>query len=188
MTMDSEVFGIMAVAGYSLAAVCALATAVYGATHRIREVRDELTGAAARRTIEGLRSGRDLVSASGWGSLEGRRGPAAEDGPMRLRRGERDEPAPSPSLVGDAPSEGFTSLMPSEGEPSASEMGTSLLGGVASVFSEEGTSLLSGGEAAEAPASESLTTLLGGGGAPRSATDARPESGTGLLEREEDRS
>ena len=64
--MAPEMFGVIAVIGFGLAAVLAIVAAAYGVTHHVRSVHDELTGRAAQRAIDAMREGRSSVPALGF--------------------------------------------------------------------------------------------------------------------------
>lgn len=179
--MSAQTFAAIEVGGYALAAVLLMATVIYFFTRHVLAVRDEITGRAARRAIEELRSGgisrpvADMARGGGRGPSDG----ASESGSLHVRfagrtssrmattgarrtRGLKNSPATgavaqtgtTTSATTVAPSESGTTLLTEV----PSESGTTLLSSEAP--SESGTTLLSPKD--EAP-SESGTTLLGGG-------------------------
>lgn len=169
--MNADLFGVIAVVGFGLAVVFAVAAAAYGVTHHVREVRDELTGRAAARAIEELRSGHRAMSAAA-SAASGGRVPGVQSGSLQVRHG-----ATSIPLTAEAPTavrESKAALSDDGAEGDSSEAGTTLLGAIGKKgVSESGT-------AAEEGTSELGTTLLAGkGSAPAS------EAGTTLLGAEE---
>lgn len=155
--MNADLFGVIAVVGFGLAVVFAVAAAAYGVTHHVREVRDELTGRAAARAIEELRSGHRAMGAP-VSAAPGGRAPGVQSGSLQVRHG-----ATSIPLTAEAPTavrESKAALGDDGAEGDSSEAGTTLLGAIAKEgVSELGTTLLAG--KGSAPASEAGTTLLG---------------------------
>ena len=174
--MSAQTFAAIEAGGYALAAILLMATAIYFFTRHVLAVRDELTGRAARRAIEELRSGgisrpvADMARGGGRGASEsgslhvrfaGRTSSRrATTGPRRTggmaaprATGSVAPGGPAPATT--APSEAGTTLLAAD---APSESGTTLLAADAAP-SEAGTTLLS----ADAP-SEAGTTLLTGGG------------------------
>lgn len=68
--MAPEMFGVIAVIGFGLAAVLVIVAAAYGVAHHVRSVHDELTGRAAQRAIDAMREGRSSVPALGGSTRE----------------------------------------------------------------------------------------------------------------------
>lgn len=176
--MSAQTFAAIEAGGYALAAILLMATAIYFFTRHVLAVRDELTGRAARRAIEELRSGgisrpvADMARGGGRGASEsgslhvrfaGRTSSRrATTGPRRTggmaaprETGSVAPGGPAPAPATTAPSEAGTTLLAAD---APSESGTTLLAADAAP-SEAGTTLLS----ADAP-SEAGTTLLTGGG------------------------
>lgn len=155
--MNADLFGVIAVVGFGLAVVFAVAAAAYGVTHHVREVRDELTGRAAARAIEELRSGHRAMGAP-VSAAPGGRAPGVQSGSLQVRHG-----ATSIPLTAEAPTavrESKAALGDDGAEGDSSEAGTTLLGAIAKEgASELGTTLLAG--KGSAPVSEAGTTLLG---------------------------
>lgn len=155
--MNADLFGVIAVVGFGLAVVFAVAAAAYGVTHHVREVRDELTGRAAARAIEELRSGHRAMGAP-VSAAPGCRAPGVQSGSLQVRHG-----ATSIPLTAEAPTavrESKAALGDDGAEGDSSEAGTTLLGAIAKEgASELGTTLLAG--KGSAPVSEAGTTLLG---------------------------
>lgn len=155
--MNADLFGVIAVVGFGLAVVFAVAAAAYGVTHHVREVRDELTGRAAARAIEELRSGHRAMGAP-VSAEPGGRAPGVQSGSLQVRHG-----ATSIPLTAEAPTavrESKAALGDDGAEGDSSEAGTTLLGAIAKEgASELGTTLLAG--KGSAPVSEAGTTLLG---------------------------
>lgn len=155
--MNADLFGVIAVVGFGLAVVFAVAAAAYGVTHHVREVRDELTGRAAARAIEELRSGHRAMGAP-VSAAPGGRAPGVQSGSLQVRHG-----ATSIPLTAEAPTavrESKAALGDDGAEGDSSEVGTTLLGAIAKEgASELGTTLLAG--KGSAPVSEAGTTLLG---------------------------
>lgn len=158
--MAPEMFGVIAVIGFGLAAVLAIVAAAYGATHHVRSVHDELTGRAAQRAIDAMREGRSSVPA--LAVQQGSRGDV-QSGSLRLREvNSRDRrPFAASSTLPVA-----SDATPQREEVLESESGTTLLDTVApsgcAPDSEAGTTLLSSGvpSASSLIAPESETTLL----------------------------
>lgn len=155
--MNADLFGVIAVVGFGLAVVFAVAAAAYGVTHHVREVRDELTGRAAARAIEELRSGHRAMGAP-VSAAPGGRAPGVQSGSLQVRHG-----ATSIPLTAEAPTavrESKAALGDDGAEGDSSEAGTTLLGAITKEgASELGTTLLAG--KGSAPVSEAGTTLLG---------------------------
>lgn len=155
--MNADLFGVIAVVGFGLAVVFAVAAAAYGVTHHVREVRDELTGRAVARAIEELRSGHRAMGAP-VSAAPGGRAPGVQSGSLQVRHG-----ATSIPLTAEAPTavrESKAALGDDGAEGDSSEAGTTLLGAIAKEgASELGTTLLAG--KGSAPVSEAGTTLLG---------------------------
>ena len=178
--MAPEAFGVIAVIGFGFDAVLAIAAAVYGVTHHVRDVRDELTGRAAQRAIDAMREGRGSVPV--LAVRQGVRGDV-QSGSLRLREVNSRDRKPfaassTLSVASDASSCGEEAL--------ESEAGTTSLDSVASsgaaLDSEAGTTLLSQGErgASSAIPSEAETSLLAQG-ASHAAPGVESESETTLL-------
>lgn len=184
--MHAETFGLMSVIGFGVSAVLAIAAAVYGVTHHVRAVHDELTGRAAARAIEAMRAGHP--SARIPFAPHGEVRPGVQSGSLHLRRASGTLGGASAEGGATAPTEprpAAPSTTPAAREPIAapavsaapaapgssdSEAGTTLLGGAALhgasepiASSEAGTTLLDGsaGHASVAVPSEDATTLLG---------------------------
>lgn len=174
--MNADLFGVIAVVGFGLAVVFAVAAAAYGVTHHVREVRDELTGRAAARAIEELRSGHRAMGAP-VSAAPGGRAPGVQSGSLQVRHGATSIPltAEAPTAVreskaalgddgaeGDS-SEAGTTLLAGKGSAPVSEAGTTLLGAdEPATASEEHTTLLQGLASAQGePASEFVTARLG---------------------------
>ena len=85
--MSAQTFAAIEAGGYALAAILLMATAIYFFTRHVLAVRDELTGRAARRAIEELRSGgisrpvADMARGGGRGPSDG----ASESGSLHVR-------------------------------------------------------------------------------------------------------
>lgn len=178
--MSAQTFEAIEVGGYALAAVLLMATVIYFFTRHVLAVRDELTGRAARRAIEELRSGgisrpvADMARGGGRGPSDG----ASESGSLHVRfagRTSSRRATTGPRRTGGMAAHRATGSVapggpaPAPATTAPSEAGTTLL--AADAPSESGTTLL----AADAAPSEAGTTLLS------SADDAPSESGTTLL-------
>lgn len=176
--MSAQTFEAIEVGGYALAAVLLMATVIYFFTRHVLAVRDELTGRAARRAIEELRSGgisrpvADMARGGGRGPSDG----ASESGSLHVRfagrtssRGATTGPRRTGGMAAHRATGSVAPSGPAPATTAPSEAGTTLL--AADAPSESGTTLL----AADAAPSEAGTTLLS------SADDAPSESGTTLL-------
>lgn len=167
--MSAQTFAAIEAGGYALAAILLMATAIYFFTRHVLAVRDELTGRAARRAIEELRSGgisrpvADMARGGGRGASDG----ASESGSLHVRfaghtssrratTGPRRTggmaafqttgsltPTGSTLATAAAPSEAGTTLLSVD---APSEAGTTLLSSADDAPSESGTTLLSGGD------------------------------------------
>lgn len=162
--MSAQTFAAIEAGGYALAAILLMATAIYFFTRHVLAVRDELTGRAARRAIEELRSGgisrpvADMARGGGRG--------ASESGSLHVRfagRTSSRRATTGPRRTGGMAAFQTTGSLTPTGSTLAtaaapSEAGTTLLS--VDAPSEAGTTLLSSAD--DAP-SESVTTLLSGG-------------------------
>ncbi len=169
--MSAQAFGLIEVVGYALAAVFAVAAGAYYATHHVREVRGELTGATARAAIQEMRE--RGVSRLAGGALatpgDGAAPSEVPSGSLHVRffgtggTGVTRKAVVAEGAAGQTQrtsSESGTTLLSDAAAP-PSESGTTLLSDAAAPPSEYGTTLLSDA-AGGAPDSESMTTLLGG--------------------------
>lgn len=160
--MSAQTFAAIEAGGYALAAILLMATAIYFFTRHVLAVRDELTGRAARRAIEELRSGgisrpvADMARGGGRG--------ASESGSLHVRfagrtssRGATTGPRRTGGMAAHRATGSVAPSGPAPATTAPSEAGTTLL--AADAPSESGTTLL----AADAAPSEAGTTLLSGG-------------------------
>lgn len=195
--MHAETFGVMAVVGFSVSAVLAVVAAAYGATHHVRAVRDELTGRAAARAIEAMRTG--SAPARIPFAPHGEVRPGVQSGSLHLRRvsgalagssatGDLAAFAESPSAVPTvrepAVAPGAPTASAAAGGPD-SEAGTTLLQ-VPEADSEAGTTLL-GAAASRSAADPAIpahtgATVPGGASAHEGAAHAFSEAGTTVLD------
>ena len=108
--MTEESFGLIATIGFTCAFVCAVVAIVMFFVLHIREVRDELTGASARRSIAQMREGRRGVLRVGDVTVSGGTAVAARaagvaSGSLHVRMADgaakpvEDEPAPARTEV-----------------------------------------------------------------------------------------
>lgn len=163
--MSAQTFAAIEAGGYALAAILLMATAIYFFTRHVLAVRDELTGRAARRAIEELRSGgisrpvADMARGGGRGASESgslhvrfagrtssRRattGPRRTGGMAAFQTTGSLTPTGSTLATAAAPSEAGTTLLSVD---APSEAGTTLLSSADDAPSESGTTLLSGGD------------------------------------------
>lgn len=172
--MSADTLGTIAVAGYALAVVFAIAAVVFYFTRHVRDVRDELTGKAEREAIAQIRAG------EGGRVMSGAMAVAAG--------GQRMEPAGAGSgslhvrLMGHKATTGVQApAVPAESEAGTtligtddSEAGTTLIGSVSrpattGAIHEVETTLLGmgnpSGDVLPNESSEMGTTLLGSGDA-----------------------
>lgn len=163
--MSAQTFAAIEAGGYALAAILLMATAIYFFTRHVLAVRDELTGRAARRAIEELRSGgisrpvADMARGGGRGASESgslhvrfagrtssRRattGPRRTGGMAAFQTTGSLTPTGSTLATAAVPSEAGTTLLSVD---APSEAGTTLLSSADDAPSESGTTLLSGGD------------------------------------------
>lgn len=167
--MDANAFGTLEIAGYALAAVCAIAAVVVFFTQHIREVRDEMTGRAAVRAIEELRAGRTGVARV---LSAGKRGGAGQGVPGARHSAGSARTSGSLHVRMMADDAAETEHM------EESELGTTLLRA-----EDPAQQPASTGTGAAAEESEAGTTLLGGKGP--SDEEAPSEAGTTLLKNDE---
>lgn len=203
----TETFGMVATAGYSLAAALAVVAVIYYVTQHVHAVHDELTGRTAQREIAEMRAGRrgrTWLGAAGSAAgslLAAARGKASGfegSGSLRVRSvADATDDMERDAETGRV-SEGKTGAV-DRAERSASakaEMGTTLLsdGASSDEAAEEGcttegsTTLLSSpapkdaGKPAHDVETEGGTTLLSAPAAKTGdADEAEAEGGTTLL-------
>lgn len=143
--MHAETFGLMSVIGFGVSAVLAIAAAVYGVTHHVRAVRDELTGRAAARAIEAMRAGHP--SARIPFAPHGEVRPGVQSGSLHLRRASGTLGGASAEGGVTAPTEprpAAPSTTPAAREPVAAPAVSAAPAAPGSSDSEAGTTLLDG--------------------------------------------
>ncbi|WP_307738720.1 hypothetical protein [uncultured Parolsenella sp.] len=199
----TETFGMVATAGYSLAAALAVVAVIYYVTQHVHAVHDELTGRTAQREIAEMRAGRRGrtwlgAAGSAAGSLlaaaRGKASGSEGSGSLHVRSvADATDDMERDAETGRV-SEGKTGAV-DRAERSASakaEMGTTLLSDGASsdeAAEEGGTTLLSAPSDSEAKGdegdtTEGSTTLLSSPvpkDAGKPAHDVETEGGTTLL-------
>lgn len=176
--MSAEAWGILAVVGYSLAGVLAVIALIWFFTQNIRQVRSDLTGRTAQRAIAELRSGEGNRSRFFGG--EDRGAAARVAGALGVEGGDESE-------SGNLKLRFFSSHKGSTGKTGRTKSGHlksgSLFGSGKLQKGHTGQVVApaASGEAAEANASESSTTLLGVGQTGETASMEEAEGSTTLL-------